>query len=289
MTNTHSSLIGRGALLGLLALPAASATAAAQFRIEDRDRGDRRAIEIARETARRAEDVRRSRDAERRLFTWRGSVDDDTRIYVRSGRVVDVVRSGASPRRKARVDHDRPLPRRDGLVRVELIEGRGRAHVVQQPDARNDWTAIVRVKDAARGADVYRFATYFDPDEEWSRGRDDDDDYYDRDGVRRAEHLRSGDRVLRWSGQVDHDLEIRIRPDGLWHDVASGQRPRDVSATGVRALPRRDGYLQLVNRQARGLVYVVQQPSRVNDYTAIIRVRDAQAGYGWYDFDVIWR
>lgn len=278
MTTTHitSRLIGRAALVGLLAVPAASATASAQYRVEERD--DRRAVESPR--------VRR--DVERRLFTWRGSVDDDTRIYIRAGRVESYVTSGAAPRWQARVDRDRSLPRRDGTVRVELLDGRGRVHVVQQPTARNDYTAIIRVKDGQRGAGVYRFATYFVPDDAWrGRGRD---GYGDRDDdVRDASALRSGDRVLRWSGQVDRELQITLRPDGLWHDVASGERPRDVSTAGVRALPRRDGSLEVSMRQGRGLVYVAQQPSRVNGYTAILRVRDTQSGFGWYDFDVTWR
>lgn len=287
MTNTHiiSRLIGRAALAGLLAVPAASATANAQFRIEDRDRGDRRAVESAREADRRALEAARARDAERRLFTWRGSVDDDTRIYIRAGRVESRVTSGAAPRRSARVDRDRPLPRREGTVRVELLEGRGRVHIVQQPSARNNWTAIVRVKDGQRGAGAYRFATYFDPRDDW-RGRDGSGRW---DDVRSAESIRSGDRVVRWTGQVDHDLEIRLQPDGMWHHLQSGERPRDVSTSGVRALPRRDGYLDVSMRQGRGLVYVVQQPSRVNGYTAVVRVRDVQGGFGYYDFDLIWR
>ena len=278
MTNTHitSRLIGRAALVGLLAVPAASATANAQYRVEDRD--DRRAVESPR--------VRR--DAERRLFTWRGSVDDDTRIYIRAGRVESQVTSGSAPRWRARVDRDRSLPRREGTVRVELLEGRGRVHVVQQPSARNDYTAIVRVKDGQRGAGVYRFATYFVPGDDWrGRGRDGSDDR--DDDVRDAGSLRSGDRVLRWSGQVDRELTITLRPDGMWHDVEYGERPRDVATAGVRALPRRDGYVDVSMRQGRGLVYVAQQPSRVNGYTAILRVRDTQGGFGSYDFDVIWR
>lgn len=278
MKNTHITcrLIGRAALVGLLAIPAASAAAHAQYRVEERD--DRRAVESP----------RARRDLERRLFTWRGFVDDDTRIYIRAGRVESQVTSGAAPRWRARVDRDRSLPRRDGTVRVEVLEGRGRVHVVQQPSARNDYTAIVRVKDGQRGAGVYRLATYFVPGDGWrGRGRNGDDDR--DDDVRDAAALRSGDRVLRWSGQVDRELQITLRPDGLWHDVEHGERPRDVTTAGVRALPRRDGYLDVSLRRGRGLVYVVQQPSRVNGYTAILRIRDTQASFGWYDFDVIWR
>jgi hypothetical protein len=54
-------------------------------------------------------------------------------------------------------------------------------------------------------------------------------------------------------------------------------------------VPRRAGQLSVSLRQGRGSVSVLQQPSAYNNYTAIVRVADHQGGFGYYDFDLIWR
>lgn len=299
MHNTHgrTHLIGRAVLVALLVAPLVSASA--QIRrddrdrpssssgvlIESRDRDDEdewlRADNVDdrrdRDRDRDLERLRR-RDEERRLFSWRGVVDDDMRIYIRAGNIRSHVASGSSARHDPRVDRDRPLPRRAGILRVELVDGRGRAHVIQQPSARNNYTAIVRVKDAERGADRYRFDAYFDPVDRY--GRDDD---WDRG------ETRSGDRVMRWTGTVDRDIRITMRGTSADYTVASGAYPRSVQATVMRALPRRDGYLEVFLRQGRGTVQVIQQPTRYNNWTAIVRVFDTPGSYGYYDFDLIWR
>lgn len=274
MQNTHLNTrsIGRAVLVALLVAP--MMTLDAQFRIEDRDR-DRR----------ESSDARR-RDEERRLFTWRGTVDDDTRIYIRANRVESRVVDGSSVRRNPRVERVRSLPRRDGYLRVELLEGRGRVHVIQQPSARNDYTAIVRVKDGYGGADNYRFAAYFDPVDASRRDRRGDVWRGDRDG---DWDDRYGERLINWRGNVDGDVRIVLRESGISYSVASGAQPRGISMTGATRLPRGDGRLSVNLRQGRGNVTVVQQPSRFNNYTAIVRVLDPQGSYGYYDFDLYWQ
>lgn len=266
MQNTHSiaRTIGRAALVALLAAPALGA----QDRWEDRDRWESR-------------DNRR--DGERRLYTWRGNVDDDMRIHMRGGRIQSQVMSGARTR-SGRVNRANALPRREGIVRVELMEGRGRVHVIQQPSPSNDYTAIVRIKDPQGGAAPYRFVVYFDPVDSGrraSRGRVWEDVGGD---------VYGGSSVLRWRGSVDGDLRIAVRRGQTDYQVLSGERPRDVSSQVLTPqLPRRDGQLSVSLRQGRGSVWVEQQPTSSNGYTAVVRVRDAQGGYGYYDFDLIWR
>src|SRR5262245_48886741 len=120
MTNTHrmTQYIGRAALVALLAAPAVGAQGNGRW--EDRDRNG-----IG----------NRDRYGERRLFTWRGTVDNDTRIYIRGSNVQSQVIRGATVRSRGRIDADNSLPRRDGIVRVELLEGRGSVYVLQQPTA----------------------------------------------------------------------------------------------------------------------------------------------------------
>ena len=291
MQNTHGrtpQLLGRAVLVALLVAPFTSMDA--QYRRDDRDRQDPMSpVEVRRDENgnrvwddddRRLEAERR-RDAERQLFVWRGVVDDDMRVYVRAANIESRVVAGDRSRRAPRIDRDRPLPRRDGTLRVQLLDGRGRLQILQQPTARNNWTAIIRVKDAQRGADNYRFVAYFDPADDWRRG--------DRDGGWNGAEARSGERVMRWTGNVDRDVRITLRGASSTYGVASGAQPHGVNSRMERALPRRDGYIEVYQRQGRGTVQVIQQPTRYNDFTAVIRVVDSAGSYGYYDFDLIYR
>ena len=260
-------MIGRAVLVALLAAPALGA----QGRWEDRDRN--------------ASSVRRG-DQERQLFTWRGRVDDETRIYMRAGNIQSQVVSGTQRRNTGRIERENSLPRREGIVRIQLIEGRGRVHVIQQPNANNDYTAIVRIKDMQGGADQYRFAAYFDPIDTYDRRTSRNGRVWDTTGG----DVYSGSPVFRWSGSVDGDLRISVRRGQVGYDVLSGQGPRNVdSRVLTNQLPRQDAALGVSVRQGRGQVIIEQQPTQYNNYTAVIRVRDTQGGFGYYDFDLVWR
>jgi hypothetical protein len=217
--------------------------------------------------------------AQEQLFEWRGRVDGETRVFMRGNDVWTQDVSGRGNRRGgARVV--RALPTRAGQVRVQLVDGRGDVQVIQQPSARNNYTAVVRIRDDGRRADRYRIAAYWQPigrggwgSGDWDRGNDD----------------RNVDGMLRWTGQVDDEVEIRIQGRNVDTRTLSGNGARDVRANlNGRALPRRDLQVRVRERQGRGTVTVVQQPGQWNGYTAVIRVRDRQGGFGYYDFDVSW-
>lgn len=292
MQNTHGrtqQLFGRAVAVALLVAPFASMDA--QYRRDDRDRQDPMSpVEVRRDgngriyDDERRREAERRRDAERQLFVWRGIVDDDMRVYVRAANIESRVVSGGRMRREPRVDRNRPLPRRDGTLRVSLLDGRGRVQVLQQPSARNNWMAIIRVKDAQYGADNYRFVAYFDPEDDYRR-----DDGNGRDDVWYGGEARSGERVMRWTGSVDRDVRIVLRGASSTYSVASGAQPSGVRSNMERSIPRRDGFLEVQQRQGRGTVQVIQQPTRYNDFTAIVRVLDSEGSYGYYDFDLIYR
>ena len=126
----------------------------------------------------------------RPLFDWSGRVDREVRIMMH-GRDARAQTTGRSPVTRSRFDIATALPQRDGRVTVRVQDGRGDVDVVQQPSARNDYTAIVRIRDRSSGLDNYRLTAYWMPGESgngsWD-GRDgypnrprDDDDRYDRD------------------------------------------------------------------------------------------------------------
>ena len=181
---------------------------------------------------------------------------------------------------------DRALPREDGTVRVRLEAGRGNADVLQQPSRRNDYTAVIRIRDQSNGSDIYRVTAY------WMDRDGYGDDGWDRGGNGRngpndgwGRNDRFDQSVLRWSGRVDDDLEIRIQDNRIEYRNLSGKGTRDVHAELTRTgLPRDGSQLRVESWTARGDVIVVQQPSARNGYTAVIRIRDPQPSYGFYDF-----
>jgi hypothetical protein len=216
--------------------------------------------------------------AQERLFEWTGRVDGEVRVVMRGDDVWTQDISGRNARRtRARVS--RALPTQAGVVRVQLLDGRGDVRVIQQPSSRNDYTTVVRIYDRSGGADRYRLAAYWQPvRSRWGYGSGDIDDRFGY-----------GSGMLRWTGAVDDQVEIRIRGRDVDTRTLSGNGVRDVRANlNGRALPRRDVTVSVRERSGRGSVTVVQQPSQWNGYTAVIRVRDRQGGFGYYDFDVTW-
>ena len=255
----------------------------------------------------------------RTLFTWTGRVDREVQISMR-GRDV-WTNSGDGGRSRVRVES--MLPRTDGYVRVEAQDGRGDVSVIQQPASWNDYTTIVRVRDRNSGSDRYQLLAYWESRYGDNRGgygrgngnnggygrgngnngngrwgRDDDDDDRDqglppridpRDRSNGGWNNGSG-AALRWSGSVDSDVEIRLSGRRVDERALSGGETRDERSSVIgNGLPRRDVQLVIAQRQGRGTVYVAQQPTAYNGYTAVIRVRDPQGGYGYYDFEVDYR
>jgi hypothetical protein len=218
--------------------------------------------------------------AQQQLFEWNGRVDGEVRLFMRGNSVwTQDVRGRQARQTRARVS--RSLPTQPGQVQVRLVNGRGRVDVIQQPSARTNYTTVVRVRDNGWRTDRYRIVAYWQPTGRggWYGDWDRDSDRYGR-GV-------TG--VVRWSGAVDDEVEIRIQGRNVDTRTVRGNGVRDVRANiSGRPLPRRDQQVRVRERQGRGTVTVVQQPSHWNGYTAVIRVRDRQGGFGYYDFDVSW-
>jgi hypothetical protein len=95
--------------------------------------------------------------------------------------------------------------------------------------------------------------------------------------------------AFRWSGSVDNELEIRLAGRRFDERTLSGAGTRNERSAVIDGLPRRDVQLMIAQRQGRGTVYVAQQPNASNGYVAVIRVKDPQPGFGYYDFGVDYR
>lgn len=257
------------------------------------------------------------------VFTWTGRVDREVRINVQNNRMW-TQNIGATEPGRARAQMTARMPRQDGQIYVQVENGRGRVDVIQQPSAQNGYSAIVRIQDPSSGSDLYRIVGYW---EGYSNGdvysrnnngngvgrgrgrnggndvyrgrdrdRDDDDDRRGNGGANNPNGVygrnsnQYGNQALHWSGNVDGELEIRIQNGRVDYRNINGAQPTSIRAdAGNLNLPRTNATMSVVQNQGRGEVFVAQQPSSWNGYTTVIRIRDPQGGYGFYDFSLLWQ
>jgi hypothetical protein len=156
MRNSRIASIGR--FIGIAALPlaiaAASSVAGAQYQngsqYPDRQYPDRR-------------DRNARGNGQQELFEWAGRVDREIRIQAGRGSA-QIINMGSNERNNGgRFRSMNLLPSRDGTVTVQVLEGRGRVDVIQQPSRRNGYTTVVRLRDPDGGAARYRIAAYYQP------------------------------------------------------------------------------------------------------------------------------
>ncbi len=222
------------------------------------------------------------------IFEWTGRVDRE--VQVSPGARPAAV-EGATGRARTRVMSNVPL--RDGQVTVRVLDGRGNVDVMQQPSSQNGYTTVVRIQDRSGGADNYHIAAY------WQGAAN--GEYIGRDRNRGSTGfpvergvngggVAQAQSMLHWSGNVDGELEIRIQNGRVNYRTISGAQPTSMRADrGAMSSPRANGTVYISQSQGRGSVNVIQQPSSNNGYTTVLRVRDSQGGYGFYNFDVMWQ
>ena len=84
-------------------------------------------------------------------------------------------------------------------------------------------------------------------------------------------------------------VEVRGQGRRVDYVTRSGATVRDVQTrVSGNGLPERDVSVTIRNSQGRGKIWVAQQPSARNGYTAVIRIQDPQGGFGYYDFQAAW-
>jgi hypothetical protein len=218
---------------------------------------------------------------DRVLLKWTGRVDKEVQLTIRDTTVSTSI-VGGQPARVTYFDVQDRLPRRDGTVRVELNAGRGDVDVVQQPSASNDYASIIRIRDKRTGTHSFDLTVFWNP----NRG---EDRYGDAAAIARASAGTKPVNTMHWSGSVDGQLMVEWRGADVMTRNVSGETARAVHSSVSDGLPARDARVELVVREGRGDVSITQQPSSSNGFTAIVRVRDPQTGFGHYDFDVNWR
>ena len=115
------------------------------------------------------------------------------------------------------------------------------------------------------------------------RQRDHDDDRPPRDDL----DGRTSGR-LRWRGTVDGETQLLVRRSDVESRALSGLPASATTFNFTSPLPRRAVDVRLEKKHGRGDIEIVQQPSRNNDFTAVVQIRDKKGGSDDYEFELIW-
>lgn len=200
--------------------------------------------------------------------SWSGRVDDRANIIIRGGSITAQDVSGTGLQIQNQYLNG-SLPFRASTVTATRRQGRGSVNVIQQPNRFNNFTAIIQIIDSKSGQGDYQV------DIRWTGA-----------GGNVEEPYQSGN--VYWRGRVDQKANIIINGS----DVQS----QDDSATGLSGvsfningyLAHRPGTVTARKRSGRGSVYILQQPSWQNDFTAIIQVFDPNGGADNYEVEISW-
>jgi len=94
-------------------------------------------------------------------FFWNGEVDDVLQLAIRGTTLMHrTVKGRTMP--DGSYSFTSALPRENGIVvGVKVVDGRGKAAVIQQPNPTNDYSAIVRVTDDGGGSRPYSLEIYW--------------------------------------------------------------------------------------------------------------------------------
>jgi len=93
---------------------------------------------------------------------------------------------------------------------------------------------------------------------------------------------------MTWRGRVDDDVRIRIRGGSADVETIGGSPYPDGQPNFYNSLPPRRVTVRLTMKRGRGDIFIEQQPSRENDFTAIVRIKDPKGGASDYEFELQW-
>jgi hypothetical protein len=91
-----------------------------------------------------------------------------------------------------------------------------------------------------------------------------------------------------WRGTVDHEIQLVIQGRNIETRVLQGTEFKNETFNFTSGLPNRNVTVEVEKKKGRGTVTVIQQPTRNNDYTAVVRIMDSGSGAREYELDIYW-
>jgi hypothetical protein len=93
---------------------------------------------------------------------------------------------------------------------------------------------------------------------------------------------------MTWKGRVDDDVRIVIRGGRADVETLGGTQYDNAQPNFAGSLPSRRVTVRLNVRKSRGEVFIEEQPSRENNFAAVIRIKDSRGGASDYEFELTW-
>lgn len=201
-------------------------------------------------------------------FIWQGDVDGIDILYLHGKQLHVKVQEGADVARQ-RFQFYEVLPEVRQDVRVEVQEGRGYVHVVDQPRLENGYTLAVAIEDRQPGSSFYSIALFWD-------------------ASNNIFETRGKIGQVRWSGRVDEEAIISCQAKTCTSSASHGVAIANERSQFSTALPNHDVDVSMIDTEGRGQIQLIEQPRAINRYTARVLIRDRQSGSGEYSFTLVW-
>ena len=205
---------------------------------------------------------------DRPQFVWQGDVDGIDILYLRANHLDVQIKEGAAVAEQ-QFHFYAPLPNIRQDARLEVRQGRGFVHIIDQPRIENQYTLAVSIEDRQPGSSPYSIALYWDASNR----------VFERSGKT---------DTITWSGRVDEEALISCQDKMCKSSAGRGAAVAQERYKISRPLPHRDVEVMLEEPQGRGEVRLVEQPRESNNYTARVSIRDPQSGSGEYSFILVW-
>jgi hypothetical protein len=103
-----------------------------------------------------------------------------------------------------------------------------------------------------------------------------------------VENANAQSGSLDWRGTVDDSIQIVIRNRNARLRHMSGRFIDDARFYFDGRAPRNNSEIRLDKRDGRGSIFIVQRPSRRNNFTTIVQINDPKGGTDRYRFTLYW-
>lgn len=100
---------------------------------------------------------------------------------------------------------------------------------------------------------------------------------------------RPANGQMRWRGSVDDEVNLIIRDQDVEVRTLGGQEINNATFNFSAPMPRRRVSVSIYKIRGRGDIRVIQQPSRDNNFTTIVSIRDPSRGSSDYEFNLTWQ
>ncbi len=103
-----------------------------------------------------------------------------------------------------------------------------------------------------------------------------------------VQNVRAQSGSMEWNGTVDDVTQIVIRNRNARTRHVSGRFYNDSRFSFNGRAPRRQANVRVDKRDGRGRVFIIQQPSRRNNWATIVQIADNKGGADRYGFTLYW-